>query len=216
MISLVERGHLAKVSLPLLRRILAALDARLVIELRWRAGALERLLDEDHAAVVARVADLLRLAGWEVLVEVTYSEWGERGSIDLLAYHAASGTLLVVEVKTDLPSAEAALRKLDEKVRLAPKVARERFGWHVRAVSRLLVMPDTSVLRRRAGPSSLVARVLPDQARAIRRWIEQPVGPLNGVWFLSGIGVPSAIKGTGGRDRVRRRRVPPGSDSAAA
>ena len=133
MISLVERGHLANGSLPLLRLILAALDASLVIEVRWPTGALERLLDEDHATVVARVADVFRLAGWEVPVEVTHSEWGERGSIDLLAYHAGSGTVLVVEVKTDLPSAEATLRKLDEKVRLAPKIARVRLGWHGRA-----------------------------------------------------------------------------------
>jgi transcriptional regulator with XRE-family HTH domain len=38
-ISLVERGHLAGVSLPVLRRILTALDASLVIEVRSRAVA---------------------------------------------------------------------------------------------------------------------------------------------------------------------------------
>jgi hypothetical protein len=58
---------------------------------------------------------------------VSYSVYGERGSIDLLAWHPAIRTLLVIEVKTEVSSVEAMLRKHDEKVRLAPRVAAERF-----------------------------------------------------------------------------------------
>lgn len=203
-VSLVERGWLAKVPLPVVRRIVGALDASLVLEVRWRAGALERLLDHDHAALVALVADLLRRAGWLVEVEVTYSEYGERGSYDILAFHPASTTLLVVEVKTDLASAEATLRKLDEKVRLATKVARERFGWSVADVSRLLVIPELSTLRRRvARHAMLFDRVFPARGADVRRRLRRPGGRLSALWFLSVSDGATAIRGRGGRERVR-------------
>jgi Holliday junction resolvase-like predicted endonuclease len=129
-VSLIERGHVRSVLI--LECVLAALDAQLVLEVRWRAGALDRLLDEDHAALVAAVVTWLTEAGWDVRVEVTYSQFGERGSFDVLAIR--DGVVLVVEVKTDIASAEGTLRKLDEKARLALLVARERFGWQGRQV----------------------------------------------------------------------------------
>ncbi|HEY8136155.1 MAG TPA: helix-turn-helix domain-containing protein, partial [Candidatus Limnocylindrales bacterium] len=61
-VSETERGNLP--SVPILRRVLAALDASMVIDLRWRAGALERLLDEDHARLVGYLVTLLRALGW--------------------------------------------------------------------------------------------------------------------------------------------------------
>ncbi len=216
MISLVERGHLEEVSLPLLRRIMAALDASLVIDVRWRAGALERLLDEDHATLQAAVAELLRTHGWLVSIEVTYSEFGERGSYDILAFHAGAAIVLVVEIKTELTSAEATLRKLDEKTRLAAKVARERFGWYARGTARLLVLTETSTLRRRvARHSALFSGALPMRGREIRHWLAAPAGALAGLWFLSANGVATAIRRRGGRERIRRPKSPPGSDDTA-
>jgi len=216
-VSLVERGWLAKVPLPVVRRIIGALDGSLVIEVRWRAGALERLMDEDHAALVALVAELLRRAGWLVEVEVTYSEYGERGAYDILAFHAASATLLVVEVKTDLASAEATLRKLDEKVRLAPQVARQRFGWSGRLVAKLLVMPEASTLRRRvARHATLFDRAFPARGVEVRPWLRRPEGRLSALWFLSPSSGATAIRGRGGRERVRRPSRPSPSRQPAA
>jgi transcriptional regulator with XRE-family HTH domain len=204
-VSLLERGHLSDVPLTTLRAIIGALDASLAIEVRWRAGALERLLDEDHAVLVGRCAEILRRAGWLVEVEVTYSEWGERGSYDILAYHLASRTLLVVEVKTDITSAEATLRKLDEKVRLAQPVAQKRFGWSGDTVGRLLVLAGSSTLRRRvARHRAIFDRSLPTRAVDVRRWIMSPVGGLAGLWFLSTSRSTTLIKGRGGRERIRR------------
>ena len=40
---------------------------------QWRGGDLDRLLDEAHAGLVERVAQLLRRLGWQVLVEVSYT-----------------------------------------------------------------------------------------------------------------------------------------------
>lgn len=58
-ISLVERGRLEEVTLRSLRRIARELDAELVMNLWWRAGDLDRLIDEGHASLVGRVAELL-------------------------------------------------------------------------------------------------------------------------------------------------------------
>jgi hypothetical protein len=40
---------------------------------------------------------------------VTFSIYGERGSIDLLAWHSETRTLLVVELKSELTSIEETL-----------------------------------------------------------------------------------------------------------
>jgi transcriptional regulator with XRE-family HTH domain len=217
MVSLLERGHLSSVPLPVVRRIIAALDATLVVEVRWRAGALERLLDEDHATLVERVAELLRKNGWLVELEVTYSEYGERGSYDVLAFHPGSGIILVVEVKTDVASTEATFRKLDEKVRLATTVAGKRFGWSARSVAKVVVLPEASTLRRRvARHAALFARVPPDRGTRIRSWLARPSGRLAAMWFLSPGRGTTLIRGRGGRERVRRPKSPSASGPAAA
>jgi len=210
LISLLERGHLDRLSTRVLRQILAAVDATAVIEVRWRAGALDRLLDEDHAVLVATVANLLRAAGWLVETEVTYSEFGERGSFDLLAFHAATRIVLVVEVKTDLTSAEATLRKLDEKARLSRTVALTRLGWRARSATALLVFAEHSSLRRRfARHGGLFDQALPMRNVAIRNWLREPVPARGGVWFVSPNNGSAAIHRRGGRERVRAPQARP-------
>ena len=117
----LARGKHSPSERPRVATIFAALDASLVLDVRWRAGALDRLIDEAHAALGGSVAELLTRLGWIVRVEVTYSEYGERGSIDLVAFWPASGILLVVELKTDLPGIDPVLRKLDEKSGWRPR-----------------------------------------------------------------------------------------------
>jgi transcriptional regulator with XRE-family HTH domain len=217
MISLVERGHLDRVSLRAVRRILGALDASAMLAIEWRAGALERLLDEDHATVEGIVAEVLRRGGWTVMTEVTYSHFGERGSYDILAYHPGAKALLVVEVKTDLPSIEATNRKLDEKARLAPIIALQRFEWKATGASRLLVMPDDRTLRRRvARHARLMDAALPARSVEVRRWLAAPADPLAGIWFMSVTNARGAIQTLGGRHRVRRPRNPSANDDIAA
>ena len=203
-ISLVERGHVADLPLRRLRRVFGALDAEAVIDVRWRGGTLDRLLDERHVTLAGAMVEVLEAAGWEVQVEVSYAHYGERGSIDVLAWHSVAGSLLVVEVKSELVSVEATLRKLDEKSRLAAPVARERFGWSARTVSRLLVLPDASTERHRvmrAGAALAVA--LPQRGDEVRRWLRQPEGRLSGITFLPDTRAHAAIRGTGGQTRVR-------------
>src|SRR3972149_10259889 len=85
-ISLIETGRVARTSLRTLRRVFGALDADVVITIRWRGGIIDRLLDERHAELVGAVATTLARFGWEIDPEVSYSIYGERGSIDLVAW----------------------------------------------------------------------------------------------------------------------------------
>jgi hypothetical protein len=75
-VSLVERGHLEKVSLPALRRVMRVLEADLVLVVRWRGGDIDRLLDERHGSLGEAVARLLDDDAWEAVPEVTYSIFG--------------------------------------------------------------------------------------------------------------------------------------------
>jgi transcriptional regulator with XRE-family HTH domain len=194
LISLIERGHLDRVSIRILRRVLAALEASASVDLRWRGGALDRLLDEGHAALGERFGAGLDRTRWTFEAEVSYSIFGERGSIDILAWGAASQCLLVVEIKTELTSIESTLRKLDEKVRLAPAIAADRFGWRAMAVSSVLVLPSTSTARRRvAAHEASIRSKLPASTTTLNRWLRHPGGSVAGIVFLS----DSTVRSTG-------------------
>jgi hypothetical protein len=82
--SRAERGWLKDLSLRTIRALFTPLEARIQLAPRWKGAEVERLLDEDHSVVLAEVARRLEALGWLVEVEVTYSEYGERGSIDVL------------------------------------------------------------------------------------------------------------------------------------
>ena len=112
-VSNVERGHVETVSVQTLRRLFAAVDARVLVEPRWRGAELDRLLDSEHAAIAAATTHRLDAFGWPSLQEVTYAHGPERGSIDVFGANAAKRAVLVCEIKSDIPSAEATGRKLD-------------------------------------------------------------------------------------------------------
>jgi hypothetical protein len=122
---------------------------------------------------------------------VTYATRGASGSIDILAWHPSSGAILVIEVKTEIASAEAVLRKLDEKVRLAAAVAAERFGWRVTSVSQLLVIEESSTNRRRlAAHAALFDAALPSRGRDMQRWLaDLPSVSVGGCFWHSALSV---------------------------
>ena len=205
LVSLIERGHVGRVSVRTLRVVAAAVDAEFVAELRWRGGALDRLLDERHAALAGAVVRELRRLGWRVEVEVSFSHFGERGSIDILAFHAATGSLLVIEIKTQLTSLEETLRRVDVKARLAPEIARERFGVAPRSVSRLIVLPRSATTYRQIDRHAAVLdTVLPVRGAAIRTWLRAPVGRLAGLWVVSFTNARGGMGGARTPDRVRK------------
>ncbi len=88
-----EQGQLS--SIGRLRRHAEALELRLDLRLSGRGGELDRLADDEHAAIVEVVARLLRETGHEIEVEQSYNERGERGRFDILAHHPTSLTVLL-------------------------------------------------------------------------------------------------------------------------
>jgi transcriptional regulator with XRE-family HTH domain len=200
-VSRAERGEVRTLPLRVLERIAQAMDATASVRLYWHGEELDRLLDAAHAGLVEQVVAILRSRGWEIVPEVTFNVYGERGSIDILAYHPGHGALLVVEVKSVVPDMQAMLAGVDRRVRLAPGLARSR-SWSVRTVSRLLVLPDDRTARRRVERfAATIDQVLPLRTTAIRHWLADPQSAVGGVLFLP------ASEAT--RSRARTRSGPP-------
>jgi transcriptional regulator with XRE-family HTH domain len=174
-VSRVERGRIDGMTVGHLRRILAVYDAELKPFVRWRGGDVDRLLDRGHADLSERTLQLLEAFGWTLMAEVSYSIFGERGSIDLLAWHDSSRTLLVIEIKTELASIEETLRRHDAKARLARGIAEERFSLPAQNVSRLLVLPDARTPRRHVERhTAMFAGSYPMRSWLLKRWLQDP------------------------------------------
>jgi hypothetical protein len=131
-----------------------------------------------HAALQSAVLRRFdALTGWVAVPEVTYSIYGERGAIDILAWHAATRTLLIVELKTVLVDAAEIVRKMDERIRLAPVIAR-RNGWRPRVVASWLVFTDTRTNRAHlARQRAILERLAMLDGRRMRTWLRGPLGP---------------------------------------
>ncbi len=186
------------------RRVAAALTFSLELAPRGLGADTDRVVDERHAGILGTAETWLEALCWLCAAEVTYSEWGERGSIDILAWHKPTSTLLVVEIKTELASVEATLRKLDEKVRLAPRIALSRFGWQAAVVGRLLVLPDQRSERRRvAANSPVLDRAFPTRSYVARRWCRSPAGAVAALLFLPEPAGRRAAPPSAGRRRIR-------------
>ena len=125
----IERGRLERVSLPAIRAVARWLDASVEIAVRWEGAGLDRVIGAGHDALHEAVSRLM--AGREgrlVVPEVSFSVWGERGSIDIVGWHTASRTLLVIELKTEIVEAGSLIAQVDRYRRLGPAIARDR-GW---------------------------------------------------------------------------------------
>ncbi len=203
----IEQGHGDRVTVRTLIRVAAALGGTISCRLLWHGEGLDRLLDAAHASLLDRTLSSLQTAGWQTATEVTFNVRSERGSIDILAFHEATGSLLVIEIKSVVPDLQGMLGTLDRKVRVAAEVARER-GWIARTVSRLLVLPDDRTSRRRVDQHrTTLEAALPARTVAVRRWLEDPANALAGVLFLSDDTDPVT------RHRVGRSAVPAATPS---
>lgn len=204
LISKLERQGPAGFTVRTLRKICEPLNIDVHVYGRWRGGELDRLLDAGHAALQAAFTSLLQATGWEFRIEATFSRYGERGSIDILAFHPASRTLLVVEIKTMIADVQGLLRPIDVKVRLAREVAQE-YGWNPRTVVACLVVSDETTARRRVATHDVLFSRFSLRGWAARRWLRTVEGTPSGVLlFLNPPnGSPGAVS-RAGRQRVRR------------
>jgi len=197
-ISRLERGGARTRSLAFTERVVEALGARLLVRVLWQGEELDRLLDRYHASLVDAMLRELQAYGWVAIPEATFQVYGERGSIDILAWHAATRTLLVIEIKSVVPDIQATVAGLDRKARLAPRVGEDR-GWQATHVARLLVLPGDRTSRRRvAAFAATFDRALPARTTAVKRWLRAPSGAIAGILFLPN------LPGTQSSQRVRR------------
>ncbi len=119
-------------------------------------------------------------------MEVSFAEYGERGSIDILGANRAALAVAVCEVKSVLGSLEETNRVLDVKERLAPAIALKRLGWRPKVVARILILPrDSTIQRVIAAHPNTMGRLYPARAREIRAWLRDPSKPIRGIWFVS-------------------------------
>ena len=199
----IERGDLDGVRVGQLRAVIVALRADLDIVLRWNGTDLDRLLNAGHSAMHELVVGILTTAGWEVLPELSFSIWGERGVIDILAWHAGARTLLVVELKTEIVDVQRLIGTVDRYRRLAPQVGRE-LGWEALTMGAWVAVAESPANLRRLGEHAGVLRAaFPSDGRSVGGWLRSPSGPLRALSFLSDARIANRTAARSSRRRVR-------------
>lgn len=206
-ISRIERGHLDELSLTTVRLVAKRLEIRVELLARWRAGELDRLLNARHSAmheVLARLID--DLPDWVAAPQVSFAVYGERGVIDVLAWHPGLRARLVIEIKTDIVDVQDLVGSVDRKRRLAAVVAKER-GWAPESVSVWVVEEGRANRRRVEAHRSMLRRAFSADGRAIRTWLRRPTGSIAALSFLSNHRPGTAMRAMPPRQRVRRPRA---------
>jgi transcriptional regulator with XRE-family HTH domain len=180
-VSRIERGHWAPVAFGTLDAVAGALDVTIDHRPWSRGGDLDRLVNVRHAALVEDLIETMTRHGWTARPEASFNERGERGLVDVLAWHARQRALLVIEVKTEIVDVGELLGTLDRKRRLAPIVAR-RFGWTAVSdaqVSVALIVGESATNRRRAQDHAASIRAaLPGDGRQLRGYLRDPRHPV--------------------------------------
>ncbi len=144
----VERGHVRTLTLENLRSIAGALEVRVELTPRWRGGDLDRLLNANHSRLHEAVAQMFvaELPDWVLAPEVSFSVFGERGVIDILAWHPGRRALLLIDLKTGIADVNEMVGTFDRKRRLARTIARER-GWDPLTIGAWVIVATTRTNR---------------------------------------------------------------------
>jgi transcriptional regulator with XRE-family HTH domain len=140
-----ERGILASVGL--LERHAAGLGLRVELQLIGRGGELARTRDEEHALIEELLAHLLEDGRFDTRPEVTFNSWGERGRVDLAAFHESRRLLVLAEAKGELTDLQQTLGAIDLRERLAQTIAGQ-LGWKPHATVILLAVAQTDTNRQ--------------------------------------------------------------------
>lgn len=192
-------------SFPAIEKHAAVFALRVDVRMTGRAGDLVRLADEEHARIVEMVAGWFRAHGFQTETEASFSEWGERGRIDLLAFDPSTRTLVIVEVKTQLLDLQKLFGSLNVNERLASTIAKHR-GWIVGQTATVLATASTpanhKIVREHPSLFSQFARrrlTVPSLRKETRilHWVNADAGRSS--WLA-------------GRQRVRRPELTKGSE----
>jgi hypothetical protein len=175
------------VSLGTVERVAEALGATLDVTLRWQGEQLDRLLDAAHASIQEQTAALLGSSGWSVRPEVSFNHFGDRGRVDLLAFHPGSSVVLVIEVKGSIGDLQDAIGRLDVKLRLGRSLA-DASGWAgVRAFVPAFVFADTRTVRRTIALHAAIFARFTVRGRSAQAWVRRPSlpAPTGLLWFVN-------------------------------
>ena len=182
--SLLERGLGGRLSVRAARAIAGAVDLPLMWDIGWHRQDVDRVLDADHSALAGHLTHRLSGFGWAVRSEVSFNQYGDRGRIDIVAFHPGYRILLIVEIKTAIVDAQAMLGALDVKARVGLAVGRQ-LGWEARQVVPALVILDGSTARRHVRTLEPLLNRFNLRGRAAVDWLRQPDVPANGLLFLT-------------------------------
>jgi hypothetical protein len=163
-----------------LRRICGALDVGVELQPRGRGSDLDRLVNARHSALHEELAAWFAIAfpEWELAHEVSFNVWGERGVIDLLAWHPGQRALLIIEVKTEIVDQGELLSTMDRRVRLARQIVAPR-GWDPMTVSTWVVVARSRTTERQIAAHRTVLRsAFPDEIRGVHAWLAKPSGQI--------------------------------------
>jgi transcriptional regulator with XRE-family HTH domain len=205
-VSAIERGHLELVSIGSLLAVAHALDIQVSFSARWRGGDLDRLISGRHGRLHEAVAGWFgsTLSEWVLVPEVSFSIYGERGVIDILAWHPGLRALLVIELKTDVVDVNDLVATMDRRRRLAWRIARDR-GWDPLTVSTWVIVAGGRTNRARLAAHRTVLRnAFPVDGRVVAGWLRQPDRAIDALslWERHDGDSPSADLAA--RHRVRR------------
>jgi transcriptional regulator with XRE-family HTH domain len=200
----LENGQLRAVTLGTLMRVLDALGMVCRITLQWHGGDLDRMVNSRHAGLHESVARWFAdQPGWTIAPEVSFSIFGERGVIDILAWHARSRSLLVIELKTEIVDVNELMGSVDRKRRLAIRIARER-GWNPVAVGCWVIVADGRTNRRRVARHRTTLRAaFPHDGRTLRAWVAAPLDRVSGLSMWTDAHGQSTTRGLATVRRVR-------------
>jgi len=184
---------------PVLHRVVVGIRTReLARDLEGRGYPSPAGMGWTHKAVTR----LLIGSGWEVAPEVSFNHYGERGVIDLVAWHPAARTLLIVELKTEIVDVNELLGVMDRRCRIAPQAVRER-GWVAHDTSAWIIVAESRTNRRRIAEFRSVLRAaFPEDGRTVAGWLCRPTRQQRALWIL-----PDARSGTLGRNSAPIKRV---------
>jgi predicted RNA-binding protein YlqC (UPF0109 family) len=160
------------------RRVASALDIRVDLVPRWRAGDLDRLLNAKHSQLHELVARWFaqELPAWVLAPEVSYAIYGERGGVDIVAWHPGRRAILVIELKTDIVDVNQLIGKVGEKARLIRQIVRDSAMGSAHGVD----VGDRRFGRtnrgRLAAHQAVLRAAFPADGRGMRRWLGDPAG----------------------------------------
>lgn len=203
----IERGHIERVSVGAVLLVARALDVRVSLVGRWRGGDLDRLVGGRHGQLHEAVSRWFaeRQAAWTLVPEASFSIYGERGIVDILAWHADRRALLLIELKTDIVDVNTLVGVMDRRRRLARRIVADR-GWDPLTISTwVLVARGRTNQARLSAHRSVLRRAFPVDGRTIDGWLRRPDRSIDALslWAApddGGVAAPELAA----RHRVRR------------